>query len=212
MKMSDLNQDLKKSKLVAVVEIEDSSLAVPLANALLEGDVRFIEITFRTASAGDALLALKGAGTGLHYGAGTVRTREQATRAITAGAEFMIAPGFNKDIIELSRDAGIPFYPGVDSTIGIEAAIGLGLRTLKFFPAEESGGVKWLKAMYGPYPDINFIPTGGISLVNMKEYLALPNVLGIGGSFLAPKQLIKEKKFSEITAACKNALDVMKSS
>ncbi len=210
--MSDLNQDLKKSKLVAVVEIEDSSLAVPLANALLEGGVRFIEITFRTASAGDALLALKGAGTGLHYGAGTVRTREQATRAITAGAEFMVAPGFNKDIIELSRDAGIPFYPGVDSTIGIEAAIGLGLRTLKFFPAEESGGVKWLKAMHGPYPDINFIPTGGISLVNLKEYLALPNVLGIGGSFLAPKQLIKEKKFSEIIAACKNALDVMKSS
>jgi 2-dehydro-3-deoxyphosphogluconate aldolase/(4S)-4-hydroxy-2-oxoglutarate aldolase len=211
MKMSDLNRDLNKNKLVAVVEIGDASMAVPLANALLEGGVGFIEITFRTESAGDALLALKDAGTGLHYGAGTVRTREQATRAITAGAEFMVAPGFNKDIIELSLDARIPFYPGVDSTLGIEAALGIGLNTLKFFPAEESGGVKWLKAVNGPYPDLKFIPTGGISLANLKEYLELPNVLGIGGSFIAPKHLIKEKKFGEITAACKKAVEVVKS-
>ncbi len=211
MDMSDLVKELRESKLVAVVEIGDASLAVPLANALLAGGVRFMEITFRTENAGDALLALKGAGTGLHYGAGTVRTREQATRAITAGAEFMVAPGLNKDIIELSLDAGIIFFPGVDSTMGIEAAIGMGLNTLKFFPAEESGGVRWLKAVHGPYSDINFIPTGGISQANLKEYIAMPNVLGIGGSFLAPKQLVKEKKFGEITAACRKALDVVKS-
>lgn len=210
--MSDLAKELGKSKLVAVVEISDASLAVPLAHALLEGGVRFIEITFRTEGAGDALLALKGAGTGLHYGAGTVRTREQVTRAISAGAEFMVAPGFNKDMIELSHDAGIPFYPGVDSTYGIEAAVSLGLDTLKFFPAEEAGGVKWLKAVQGPYPELKFIPTGGISMANLKEYLDVPNVLAIGGSFLAPKQLIKEKKFGEITVACKKASEVSKPS
>nr|MDO8087873.1 bifunctional 4-hydroxy-2-oxoglutarate aldolase/2-dehydro-3-deoxy-phosphogluconate aldolase [Candidatus Sigynarchaeum springense] len=209
--MSDLVQDLKKSKLVAVVEIGDAGLAVPLARALLDGGVHFIEITFRTESAGDALLALKDAGTGLHYGAGTVRTKEQAARAIKAGAEFLVAPGFNKDIIKIAIDAGIPFYPGVDSTLGIEAAVNMGIDTLKFFPAEESGGIKWLKAVLGPYPELKFIPTGGISITNMKEYLVTPNVLAIGGSFLAPKHLIKEKKFGEITAACQKASGVVKS-
>ncbi|NMC03696.1 MAG: bifunctional 4-hydroxy-2-oxoglutarate aldolase/2-dehydro-3-deoxy-phosphogluconate aldolase [Candidatus Lokiarchaeota archaeon] len=206
----DITKDLRDSKLIAVVEIGDANLAVPLAHALLDGGVRLIEITFRTENAGDSLMALKDAGTGLHYGAGTVRTREQATRAIKAGAEFMVAPGFNKDIIKLSIDAGIPFYPGVDSTLGIEAAVGLGLDTLKFFPAEESGGIKWLKAVQGPYPELKFIPTGGVSAANVKEYLEVPNVLAIGGSFLAPKQLIKEKKFGEITGACKKASAIVK--
>ncbi|MEX2684293.1 MAG: bifunctional 4-hydroxy-2-oxoglutarate aldolase/2-dehydro-3-deoxy-phosphogluconate aldolase [Candidatus Sigynarchaeota archaeon] len=209
--MSDLIRDLKRSRLVAVVEIGEAGSAVPLARALLDGGVHFIEITFRTESAGDALLALKDANTGLHYGAGTVRTKEQAARAIKAGAEFMVAPGFNKDIIKIAIDAGIPFFPGIDSTLGIEAALEIGLTTLKFFPAEESGGVKWLKAVHGPYPEIMFIPTGSVSANNMKEYLEMPNVLAIGGSFLAPKQLIKDKKFDEITAACQKASGVVKS-
>ncbi|MBN2150139.1 MAG: bifunctional 4-hydroxy-2-oxoglutarate aldolase/2-dehydro-3-deoxy-phosphogluconate aldolase [Candidatus Lokiarchaeota archaeon] len=210
MQMSALVQDLKRCKLVAVVEIGDAASAVPLAHSLLEGGVHYIEITFRTEGAGDALLALKGAGTGLHYGAGTVRTKEQASRAIRAGAEFLVSPGFNEGVVAVAIDAGLPFIPGVDSTLGIEAAVGMGLDTLKFFPAEESGGIKWLKAVQGPYPELRFIPTGGISLANLKDYLAAPNVLAVGGSFLAPKQLIKEQRFGDITAACSKASGVVK--
>ncbi|MFX0101353.1 MAG: bifunctional 4-hydroxy-2-oxoglutarate aldolase/2-dehydro-3-deoxy-phosphogluconate aldolase [Candidatus Hodarchaeota archaeon] len=207
----ELLHELDATKLIAVVAIDDANLAVPLANALLEGGVKFIEITFRTASASDALKALQDAKVKIHYGAGTVRTMAQAKRAIDAGAEFMVSPGFNEEIIMVSREAGIPFYPGVDSTLAIEKSMNLGLKVLKFFPAGVIGGVKWLKAMKGPYFDIKFIPTGGVSLSNLKEYVGLPNVIGIGGSFLSPKNLISEQKFDEITKVCKEASAIVSS-
>ncbi|MHA1680977.1 MAG: bifunctional 4-hydroxy-2-oxoglutarate aldolase/2-dehydro-3-deoxy-phosphogluconate aldolase [Promethearchaeota archaeon] len=205
-----LLQDLEGSKLVAVVAIHDSARAVPLARALLAGGINFIEITFRTNCAAEALNALQSANLGIHVGAGTVRTKEQASSAIAAGSEFIVSPGFNGDVIQLVTNAGIPFFPGVDSTIGIEKAVARGLKILKFFPAGVSGGVKWLKAMKGPYFDIQFIPTGGVTLENMKDYLELPNVIAIGGSFLAPKQLIEEGKFDEITGICRKAREIVK--
>ncbi|MBD3185229.1 bifunctional 4-hydroxy-2-oxoglutarate aldolase/2-dehydro-3-deoxy-phosphogluconate aldolase [Candidatus Bathyarchaeota archaeon] len=210
--IDELVKDLSRSKLIAVIALEDPNLAVPLANALLDGGVEFIEITFRTAGAARALKALQDAGISIHYGAGTVRTKQQVLDAINAGAEFMVSPGFNGDIMQLAKDTGIPFYPGVDSTLGIEHAMTRGLEILKFFPAEVSGGARWLKAVKGPYPDLSFIPTGGVNMENLEMYLGMSNVIGVGGSFLAPRQLLQDLDFAEITRIAGKASEIVKES
>ncbi|MHA1371850.1 MAG: bifunctional 4-hydroxy-2-oxoglutarate aldolase/2-dehydro-3-deoxy-phosphogluconate aldolase [Promethearchaeota archaeon] len=203
--------DLEKSRLIPVVAIQDPDLAIPLANAILDGGIKFIEITFRTSEAESALIKLKDVNTGIHIGAGTVRTLDQAKRAIAEEVEFLVSPGFNKKLIKYAIDENVAFFPGVDSTIGIENSISLGLKTMKFFPAAAAGGIKWLKAMSGPYYDIKFIPTGGINLDNLKTYLGLANVIAIGGSFLAPRNLISKEKFREITRICQSALEIARS-
>ena len=205
----DLLQQIDENKLIAVVAINDPKQAVPLARALLNGGVKFLEITFRTKTAAQALHELERASLDIIYGAGTVRTADQFLDALDAGAMFMVSPGLNDKLVNMAMDAGTPFIPGVDSTSGIENAVSLGLKVLKFFPAAVSGGVKWLKAMKGPYFDVKFIPTGGVSLSNLEGYLGVSNVLGIGGSFLAPKNLIAEGKFEDITNICKQAVGVV---
>lgn len=202
---------MEKAKLVAIMTIPDAKLAIPLANAVLAGGVKIIEITFRNDQAKDALKALQAAKLPVHYGAGTVRTIEQGKTAAEAGAEFMVSPGFNESIVKWALKNNIPFFPGVDSTASIERACDLGLKILKFFPAAELGGPKWLKAVKEPYYDIKFIPTGGVTLENIQEYLQLPNVVALGGSFLAPKDLVQAQKFGDITAICKKAVDIVNS-
>ncbi|HME56305.1 MAG TPA: bifunctional 4-hydroxy-2-oxoglutarate aldolase/2-dehydro-3-deoxy-phosphogluconate aldolase [Candidatus Lokiarchaeia archaeon] len=203
--------DLENARLVAIVTIPDATLAVPLAKALIAGGVKIMEITFRNDQAEAALKELQAANLPINYGAGTVRSIEQAEIAVEAGANFLISPGFNDAVIKWALDNNIPFFPGVDSTAGIEKACDAGMKVLKFFPAAELGGPKWLKAMKDPYFDINFIPTGGVSLENLKEYLSLPNVTAVGGTFLAPKDLIQAQQFAEITAICKKAVAIVKS-
>lgn len=199
----NLIESLKKTKVIPIVTIPQEDLAVPLAQAFLKGGIDWMEITFRNKNAAGALLRLKESKLPIHYGAGTVRTLENAQVALQAGAEFFVSPGFNPKIVQWAYDHNIWILPGVDSTIGIEQAIDAGLTVLKMFPAAELGGIDWLKAMQGPYYDIVFIPTGGINLNNLKEYLSLKNVLAVGGSFLAPANLITEKKFDQITEICK---------
>jgi 2-dehydro-3-deoxyphosphogluconate aldolase/(4S)-4-hydroxy-2-oxoglutarate aldolase len=199
----NLIESLKKTRVIPIVTIPQEDLAVPLAQAILKGGIDWMEITFRNKNATGALLRLKDAKLPIYYGAGTVRSQENALNALQAGAEFLVSPGFNPKIVRWAYDHNIWILPGVDSTFGIEQAIDAGLSVLKMFPAAELGGVDWLKAMQGPYYDIQFVPTGGINLNNLKEYLTLKNVLAVGGSFLAPSSLIIEKKFDQITEICK---------
>ncbi len=203
---------LKENPLIAVVAIQNPDLAVPLAKTLLQGGVKCIEITFRNQNASQALQNLKNANLDLIYGAGTVRTIEDAKKAIKAGVNFIVSPGFNQEVVQyVQNNSQVPFFPGIDSTLGIEQAAQMGLKNLKFFPASVSGGISWLKAMKGPYYDIQFMPTGGVGLKNLREYLSLPNVIACGGSFLARPNHIAKQKWKEITQTAKNAMKIVKS-
>ncbi|MGV9172387.1 MAG: bifunctional 4-hydroxy-2-oxoglutarate aldolase/2-dehydro-3-deoxy-phosphogluconate aldolase [Promethearchaeia archaeon] len=209
--MEKIIEDLKKNPLIAVVAIPDPHLAVPLAKALLQGGVNCIEITFRNENAAEALHNIRDASLSIFVGAGTVRTHEDARKAIEAKTDFMVSPGLNESVIKYVQDnSEIPFFPGVDSTLGIEKAYNLGLKTLKFFPASVAGGPNWLKSVKGPYYDINFIPTGGVALANLEEYLSLPNVIACGGSFLARSHLIEDEKWDDITHTAKKAMKIVK--
>ncbi len=194
---------------IAVVTLDDPAKAEHVARAMLAGGVHHIEIMFRHPSAAACIKALKDASTGIAIGAGTVRTVEQARSAMEAGATFLVSPGFNRDVVSWARENKMPCFPGVDSTLGIEQALDAGLEVLKFFPADVSGGANWLKAIAGPYSDVKFIPTGGISSKNMPEFLLLPNVIAIGGSFLVPKDAVQAGDYGKITDACKEARKVV---
>ncbi|MFO8018319.1 MAG: bifunctional 4-hydroxy-2-oxoglutarate aldolase/2-dehydro-3-deoxy-phosphogluconate aldolase [Promethearchaeia archaeon] len=208
--MEKILQKLKKNPLIAVVAIPSPHLAVPLSAALLRGGVNCIEITFRNENAAEALYNIRDAGKEIIVGAGTVRTKEDAQNAIDANVDFMVSPGLNKSVIKyVQNNSPLPFFPGVDSTLGIETAYKLGIKTLKYFPASVVGGVKWLKSMKGPYYDINFMPTGGVGLDNLEDYLRLPNVLACGGSFLARSHLIIDENWAEITQTAKKAVEIV---
>ena len=201
-------EDLTKRKIVPVIVIEDAGNAVPLAEALLEGGIDIIEITFRTAAAADAITAIAKALPEMLLGAGTVVTEENAKRAIDAGVSFGLAPGLNPKTIERFQKADIPFVPGIMTPSEIEQGLALGCKLQKFFPAGDMGGPKFLKALAGPYQSfgVKFCPTGGVSLANMNDYLSLPIVAFIGGSWLATKQQIADKDWKTVTQQAKDAL------
>lgn len=205
----ELLEDLKKTRLVAVVKIPDPGLALPLGEALLEGGVNWVEIMFRNENTLEALREFQRGDLPIHVGAGTVRTLEQARRAVDAGVHYLVSPGLNPEIVTWALERDIPFFPGVDSTTGIEMGQKLGLKVLKFFPAEPAGGVSWLKAVHPPYYDLQFMPTAGISLQNLRDYLLLPYVIAVGGSFLAKPAVIAAKKFDEITRVCQEAIAIV---
>lgn len=203
--------ELKESRIIAVINLDDPSKAIKLAQTLVEGGVNFIEFTFRNKQAEQVLRVLKDAKIPkLHYGAGTIRSIEQAKTAQECNAEFLVCPGLNPKIVQWALDQNLTIIPGVDSTFGIETALDMGLNILKFFPAD-IGGINWLKAINGPYFDIKFIPTGGITQTNLADFLKLPNVLAVGGSFLAPKEMIQKGEFDKIKEICIKTMDIVKS-
>jgi 2-dehydro-3-deoxyphosphogluconate aldolase/(4S)-4-hydroxy-2-oxoglutarate aldolase len=191
-----------------VIVIEDENDAEPLAEALLEGGLDVIEVTLRTAAAPAALSRILREFPEMLVGAGTVVTREQARRCVDLGVSFGVAPGFNPETVRLFQENGLPFIPGVLSPSEIEAAYGHGCTLLKFFPAGAAGGPKMLRALSGPYASlgVRFCPTGGVSVDNMNEYLSLPEVFAVGGSWLAGKSQIAEKQWSVITRQTREAL------
>jgi 2-dehydro-3-deoxyphosphogluconate aldolase/(4S)-4-hydroxy-2-oxoglutarate aldolase len=180
-----------------MVVLDDAMHAAAFGDALVAGGLPIAEITFRTAAAEPAIRALAQRGD-LLVGAGTVLSIEQADRAIDAGAQFLVAPGTNPTVAEHVLNRGVTMIPGVATPSEIERAISLGVTTLKFFPAETLGGVGMLKALAGPYPDIRFIPTGGITPELLPGYLRLSSVLACGGSWLAPRHLLAQGKFDAI--------------
>lgn len=206
--MAEVLEKLGKLRLIPVVKIERVSDAVPLGEALLEGGLPVAEITFRTAAAEEAIATLTGKLPELLVGAGTVLKIIQAQRAIDAGAKFIVSPGFNPRTVEYCVENGYPITPGINSPTGIEMALEFGIDVLKFFPAEASGGIQMLKAMSAPYGGVRFIPTGGVSVDNVADYLALPSVHACGGSWMVKPDLIKDGNFREITRLCREAVAI----
>ena len=201
---------LRAIRIVPVVTIEDPSDAIPLGRALIEGGLACAEITFRTQRASEALKRLATELPDLFVGAGTVLTPDQVTRALDAGAQFIVAPGFNPRVVDACLERGVPVFPGIATPTEVEAALEKGLRTLKFFPAEQAGGLDFLKAIAAPYVDVSFMPTGGINLTNVVHYLAFKRVVACGGSWMAPSEWIAAKQFDRIRDAAARAAEVVR--
>jgi 2-dehydro-3-deoxyphosphogluconate aldolase/(4S)-4-hydroxy-2-oxoglutarate aldolase len=191
-----------------VLAIDDPERAVPLARALLQGGLNTLEVTFRTRAAAESIRRIRKEVPGMHVGAGTLVTREQATAALDCGVEFGLAPGLDPNIIELFLKRNVPFMPGVMTPSDIQRGIELGCFCQKFFPAETSGGVAHLKAMAAPFQSFNlrFCPTGGVKLTNMNDWLALPEVFVVGGSWLATPKQIAGGQWDQITEQVRASL------
>jgi 2-dehydro-3-deoxyphosphogluconate aldolase/(4S)-4-hydroxy-2-oxoglutarate aldolase len=195
-------------RIVPVVVLDHVESAEPLAEALLAGGLDIMEITFRTAAAEESIQRIAKRFPEILLGAGTLLEKEQVQRAKDAGAVFGLAPGLNPEIVAYASKIGLQFSPGVMTPSDVELALSLGCRLLKFFPAEVAGGVNMLKALAGPYghTGVKFVPTGGVSSTNLAAYLKLPVVAAIGGSWMVDKQLVNDKKWTEITRITRDAL------
>ncbi len=195
--------------LIPVIKIENPDDAVPLAKALIDGGLPAAEITFRTKCAAEAIKNITDAYPEMLVGAGTVLTTEQVDAAIAAGSKFIVSPGLNPKVVSYCLSKGVPMLPGCANPSDVEAALELGLSTVKFFPAEAVGGLKMLKAMAAPYGQLTFMPTGGINADNLLDYLKFNKIIACGGSFMVKDELVKEKKWDEITALTKDAVKKM---
>jgi len=200
---------LRDVRVVPVIVIDDPDDAVPLARALMDGGLSCAEITFRTPRAAEALRRITGETPEMFAGAGTVLTPAQAKQARDAGAQFVVAPGFNPRVVDYCLEHEIPVYPGIATPTEIEAALEKGLTTLKFFPAEPMGGLAFLKAIAAPFVDVSFMPTGGINAANISSYLAFNRVVACGGSWMAPVDWIAAKQFARIREESRRASDVV---
>ena len=205
----DFNR-IRSCGIVPMIKIDEAENALPLANALLEGGIDNIEITFRTAAAKASMLNISKALPEMVVGAGTVINLSQYNEAKAAGAVFVVTPGLNVEVVNAAKADGIAILPGVITPTEIMAGISLGLNVFKFFPAESFGGLNTVKALCGPFGQISFLPTGGISQDNAAEYLKFNKILAVGGSWVAPDKLIAEKNFKEITKRSKEAMEIVK--
>ena len=197
--MDSIIKQLENFRVVPVVNIDDVKDALSLGKALIKGGLPIVEITFRTAAAAETIARLSYELPDICVGAGTVLTIDQVNQSIDAGARFIVAPGFNPRIVDYCIDRNVPIFPGVNSPTQVEMGLERNLEVLKFFPAEASGGLKMLKAMAAPYGDVRFMPTGGININNLKDYLAFDRIVACGGTWLATTALINDNRFDEIT-------------
>ncbi len=207
--MNELLKKISDFGIVPVVKIDRAEDALPLAKALSEGCLPLAEITFRTQAAEASIAAISAAMPDMLVGAGTVLTTEQVERAVGAGAKFIVSPGFNPKVVERCLAIGVPVTPGCSGTSDMEAAMELGLDVVKFFPAEASGGVEFLKAVAGPYPNLKFMPTGGINADNLNDYLSLKNVIACGGTWMVKPEMIAAGDFAGIAALTRQAVNGM---
>lgn len=199
---------LKDTPIIPVIVIDDASRAEGLAQALIRGGIPVAEVTFRTTAAREAI-ARMAAVEGLSVGAGTVVTADQVDQAAEAGARFIVSPGLSRRVVERAQELGLPVYPGVATPTEIISALDLGLRTLKLFPASLYGGLKAIKALGAPFPGVQFIPTGGIGEADVADYLALPNVAAVGGSWMATASDIARGDFDRIERLCIAAVSAL---
>ena len=207
--MNEIVRQFEEMRVIPVVAIEDQRDAMQLADALAAGGLPCAEITFRTSAAVGSIEIMASRGDIL-VGAGTVLKVDQIKAAVDAGARFIVAPGFNSKVVGYCVENNIPVIPGIVTPSEIEAALDFGLSVFKFFPAEAFGGLNTLKAMSGPYGAVRFIPTGGISLSNLLEYLKFPKILACGGTWIAKTTLISEGRFDEISTNAREAVALVK--
>jgi 2-dehydro-3-deoxyphosphogluconate aldolase/(4S)-4-hydroxy-2-oxoglutarate aldolase len=208
MDRKQLFEKMESCGVVPVIAIESKEQALPMVDALVRGGLPVAEITFRTEAAADVITLLKKERPDVFLGAGTITSVDQLLRARDCGAVFGVAPGFNPEVVKKAVEIGFPLFPGVLTPSEIEQGLALGLEVLKYFPAEAAGGVPMLKAVSAPYGHlgIRFIPTGGISIKNLEDYLRLPQVIVCGGTWVAKKEVISAKKWDEIE---RNAAEVV---
>ncbi|MDQ3004719.1 MAG: bifunctional 4-hydroxy-2-oxoglutarate aldolase/2-dehydro-3-deoxy-phosphogluconate aldolase [Chloroflexota bacterium] len=196
--------------IIPVIEIDSTQHARPLAESLLMGGLPAAEVTLRTEAALQAIRIMSREGTDVIVGAGTVITREQAQASVEAGAQFLVSPGMVDEVVVWARENQIPILAGALTPTEMIRGINLGLNILKFFPSETMGGLKALKALSDPFPQLRFIPTGGVRLENLAGYLQMEKVHAVGGSWMAKRQMIADGRFDEITRMAKEASDVVK--
>ena len=207
--MSTINEQLKTLKIIPVIALDKAEDIVPLGKALSDNGLAVAEITFRSAAAVDAIRLLRESQPHMLIGAGTILNRQQVIEAKEAGATFIVSPGFNPKTIKACQDIGIDVIPGVNNPSTLEAALEMGLTTLKFFPAEASGGINMVKSLVAPYGGINLMPTGGINPDNIKSYLSIPQVLACGGTWMVDKKLIEEKDWDTIANLTREAVELV---
>ena len=204
-KRNHLYEKIRGFSILPVVKVKNADDSEPLADALCAGNLPCAEITFRTDACPEVIRRMKGHRPEMLIGAGTVLKKDQVDQAIEAGAEFIVSPGCNPSIVSYCLEQGIPIIPGCATPSEIELAMQLGIFCVKFFPAEAFGGVKMIQALSAPYPDIRFLPTGGIRPENLQQYLELTPVLACGGSWIASEGLLEQGAFDQITQLAKNA-------
>jgi len=201
---------LRQLKVVPVIAVDDAQDIIPLVKTLSENGLPVAEITFRSAAGEEAIRLTRQHFPDVLIAAGTVLTPAQVVAAKNAGADCIVTPGFNPNIVKLCQELDLPITPGVNNPMAIEAALELGVTAVKFFPAEASGGVKMIKALLGPYGTLQIMPTGGISPANIKDYLAIPNIVACGGSWFVEKSLIKAKNWDEIGRLTREIVELVK--
>lgn len=206
--MNDIECLIFSLGLVPVIKIDHEEDAVPLGQALAAGGLPLAEITFRTPAAAGAVRRLRRELPDLLVGAGTVTSIGQAEEALNAGAAFVVTPGFNRDVVVWCLEHQVPIYPGCITASEVEAAMNLGLSLVKFFPAEQCGGLAKIKALCAPYARMHFMPTGGVGPANLGQYLAFPNVRACGGSFMAPEDRLAARDWAAVTLLCRQALSL----
>jgi 2-dehydro-3-deoxyphosphogluconate aldolase/(4S)-4-hydroxy-2-oxoglutarate aldolase len=207
-RMNTINNQLKAIRVVPVIAIKDASHAAKLAQVLIENGLPCAEVTFRTPQAAQAIQNMRAAFPQMFIGAGTVLTTTQVDEAINAGVDFIVSPGFNPTIVKYCQQRNIMIVPGVNNPSLVEQAMELGLETLKFFPAEPSGGTAMLKSLGAVYP-VNFMPTGGINPGNVLDYLAIPTVLACGGTWMVPNDLIENEQWEQLATLIRDAVKLV---
>ena len=209
--MNAFNQAISKIGVVPVIKLSNPERdAAPLAKALCEGGLPVAEVTFRAAGADKAIRIMKETCPDMIVGAGTVTTTAHIDATIAAGGQFIVTPGFDPELCAYAQEKNIPIFPGCTTPTDYHAALKFGLEVLKFFPAEQSGGLAKIKAMSAPFPMFKVMPTGGVSLKNLAEYSACPVIVACGGSYMCPDKLIQAGAWDEITDLCKKSVEIVK--
>lgn len=206
--MKTLEEQFYDYAVVPVVVLDDAEDAAPLAEALVKGGIPCAEVTFRTEAAEESIRIMSEKYPEMLVGAGTVLTTELVDRAVAAGAKFIVSPGFDPEIVDYCMEKNIPVFPGCVSPSEVAQAVKRGLKVVKFFPAEQAGGLAMLKAMAAPYTMLKFMPTGGINTKNLKEYLGFSKILCCGGSWMVKGDMIKNKEFDKITEMTREATEL----
>ena len=207
--MNNIFEKIGKTGIIPVIKLNNADDIVPISESLVAGGINVAEITFRTNAAESAIKKLKQLNNNMIIGAGTVLTTENVDRAVNAGAEFIVSPGFNPKIVDYCIKIGCPIAPGISIPSEIELALERNLNVVKFFPAEQSGGLPKIKAMAAAYGDIMFIPTGGISIENLSSYISCKYILACGGTFMVKESFIVEKKWNKITELSLKAIEII---
>lgn len=208
--MSTLNQLISDIGIVPVIKLNHPERdAAPLAKALCAGGVPVAEVTFRAAGADTAIRLMKEACPEMIVGAGTVTATEHIDATLAAGGQFIVTPGFDPELVAYAQKKNIPIFPGCTTPTDYHAALKFGLEVLKFFPAEQSGGLAKIKAMSAPFPQFKVMPTGGISLKNLSEYISAPVIAACGGSYMVTAELIENQRWDEITRLCRKSREIV---